>query len=114
MAPGGFVGLGMLLIKEAPAGWLSADAAIKLCSLIWVRGGDTPEVHADFAEILMGIQEEIRATEDITRKELLLSESVQTNHRRFLELCQQLTGNTSSHATRPKSSLQSELVPQTC
>ncbi|MCJ1243872.1 hypothetical protein MMC30_001069 [Trapelia coarctata] len=87
----------MLLIKES-ARWLAKrgrnDEALH--SLIWVRGEDTPEVQAEFAEILMGMQEEIRATEGITWKELLLPAN---RFRLFiavtLQLCQQLTGNTS-------------------
>ena len=97
MVPGGLVGLGMLLIKES-ARWLAKrgrdDEALK--SLIWVRGEDTAEVRAEHAEILMGVQQELKATEGVTLKELLLP----TNRLRIfiavtLQLCQQLTGNTS-------------------
>jgi len=97
MVPGGLVGLGMLLIKES-ARWLAKRGRNDepLHSLIWVRGEDTPEVQAEFSEILMGIKEEIRASEGITYKELLLPAN---RFRIFiavtLQLCQQLTGNTS-------------------
>ena len=96
--PGGLVGLGMLLIKES-ARWLVKRGRLEegLESLIWVRGGeDTPEVRAEFAEIVQGVEEEIRATEGLTWKELLLPAN---RYRLFvavtLQLCQQLTGNTS-------------------
>ena len=72
--PGGLVGLGMLTIKES-ARWLAKrgkhDEAMD--SLVWVRGGEkTPEVVAEFAEILQGIEEEVRATEGVTWRECLL------------------------------------------
>ena len=97
MVPGGLVGLGMLLIKES-ARWLAKRGRNEeaLDSLIWVRGEDTPEVQAEFAEILMGIEEEIRATEGVTWREANLPAN---RYRLFiavtLQLCQQLTGNTS-------------------
>lgn len=87
----------MLLIAESSR-WLAKRGRIDdaLKSLIWVRGGDSPEVRAEFAEILQGIQEEIRATEGLTLKELNLPAN---RYRLFvaitLQLCQQLTGNTS-------------------
>ena len=97
MVPGGLVGLGMLLIKESSR-WLAKRGRNEegLASLIWVRGEDTPDVQAEFAEILMGIEEEIKATEGITWKEVNLPAN---RYRMFiavtLQLCQQLTGNTS-------------------
>ena len=88
----------MLLIKES-ARWLLKRGRLEegLDSLIWVRGGeDTAEVRAELAEIVQGVEEEIRATEGLTWKELLLPAS---RYRLFvattLQLCQQLTGNTS-------------------
>ena len=96
--PGGLVGAGMLLVKES-ARWLAkrgrTDEALE--SLVWVRGGEeTAEVKAEFAEILQGVENEVRATEGVTWRELLLP----ANRRRLaiavsLQLCQQLTGNTS-------------------
>ena len=98
LVPGGLVGLGMLLIKESTR-WLAKrgrnDEALE--SLIWVRGGEeTSEVTAEFAEIVQGIENEIRATEGVTMRELWLP----ANRYRLgiaisLQLCQQLTGNTS-------------------
>ena len=98
IVPGGFVGLGMLLVKES-ARWLAKRGRNKeaLESLIWVRGGEnSPEVKEEYAEILQGIQEEIKATDGVTWKELLLP----ANRLRLfiavsLQLCAQLTGNTS-------------------
>ena len=98
MVPGGLVGLVMLLIKES-ARWLAKRGRDEeaLESLIWIRGGeDTAEVRAEYAEILMGVQQELKATEGVTLKELLLP----ANRMRLfiavtLQLCQQFTGNTS-------------------
>lgn len=48
LLPGGILGLGMLLTKESTR-WLAkkgrAEEALE--SLIWVRGGDSPEVQAE-------------------------------------------------------------------
>ena len=88
----------MLLIHESTR-WLAkrgrSEEALK--SLIWVRGGiETPQVKAEFAEIIKGVEEEIRATEGLTWRELMLPAN---RFRIFiavsLQLCQQLTGNTS-------------------
>ena len=56
LVPGGFIGLGMLLVKES-ARWLAKRGRNEEASqtLIWVRGGDTPEVRAEFDEILAGL-----------------------------------------------------------
>lgn len=98
LVPGGLLGLGMLLIKESPR-WLAKkgrnEEAYK--SLIWVRGGvETPEVRAEFEEILTGVQVEIQASEGFTYKELLLPSN---RYRIFLavtiQLAAQLSGNTS-------------------
>ncbi|KAH8797735.1 general substrate transporter [Xylogone sp. PMI_703] len=97
MIPGGILGLGMFLIKESPR-WLAKrgqnDKALE--SLIWVRGEDTPEVRAEFDEIFLSLEEEIRATEGLTWKEFLLPIN---RFRLFIvismQLGVQLTGNTS-------------------
>ncbi|KAL2222506.1 hypothetical protein M432DRAFT_672160 [Thermoascus aurantiacus ATCC 26904] len=98
LVPGGILGLGMLLCKESTR-WLAKRGRNEeaLQSLIWVRGGeDTPEVRQEFDEILAGIEEEVRATEGLTWKELLLPEN---RYRLFiaiiLQIGVQLTGNTS-------------------
>ncbi|KAI2616183.1 putative MFS sugar transporter [Hypomontagnella submonticulosa] len=97
LVPGGILGLGMLLTKESTR-WLAKSGRTEdaMRSLIWVRGGDSPEVKEEFAEILAGIHEEERATEGITWKEYLLP----VNRFRFiivvtLQIGVQLTGNTS-------------------
>ena len=98
LVPGALMGLGMLLVKESTR-WLAKKGRNEESfeSLVWVRGGeDTPEVRAEFSEILAGVELEIRQSEGLTWKELLLP----SNRLRIfiavtLQLCQQLTGNTS-------------------
>ena len=87
----------MLLIPES-CRWLAKRGRVEdaLESLIWIRGGDSPELQGEFAEILAGVAEEVRATEGVTWKECLLPAN---RYRLFLaitlQLCQQLTGTTS-------------------
>ncbi|OAA62012.1 quinate permease [Niveomyces insectorum RCEF 264] len=71
LVPGAVLGLGMLFTKESPR-WLAMKRRDEeaLASLIWVRGGDRLEVREEFEQILAGIQEEERASEGYTRKEL--------------------------------------------
>ncbi|KAI0377651.1 quinate permease [Hypomontagnella monticulosa] len=97
LAPGAILGLGMLLTKESPR-WLAKkgrrEEALK--SLSWIRGGASPEVDAEFAEILASIEEEERVTNGVTWKELILP----VNRMRVfliiaLQIGVQLTGNTS-------------------
>lgn len=97
LVPGGIIAVGMLFVKESVR-WLAKkgrqDEA--LASLTWVRGGDSPEVQAEFDEILSGIREEELATEGVTWKEVLLP----SNRLRLfviisMQLGVQLTGNTS-------------------
>ncbi|RMZ75080.1 hypothetical protein DV737_g5478, partial [Chaetothyriales sp. CBS 132003] len=98
LVPGGLMGLGMLLTKESVR-WLTKKGRNKeaLESLIWIRGGeDTQEVRSEFAEILAGIELEICESEGLTWRELLLP----SNRLRIfiaitVQLCAQLTGNTS-------------------
>ena len=88
----------MLSIKES-ARWLAKQGRNEeaLQSLIWVRGGEeTPEVKVEFAEIVAGIKRELRSTSGTAWRELLLP----ANRLRLfiavtVQLCQQLTGNTS-------------------
>lgn len=97
LLPGGILGLGMLLVKESVR-WLAGKGRHEeaLENLIWVRGGDSPEVQVEFAEIQAGLEEELRATEGVTWKELLLPAN---RFRVFvvitMQLGVQLTGNTS-------------------
>ncbi|KAK3196043.1 hypothetical protein K4F52_000911 [Lecanicillium sp. MT-2017a] len=97
LVPGALIGLGMLLVKESTR-WLAkvgrTDEALE--SLIWVRGGDSDEVRSEFDEIIRGLEEERRATDGVTWRELLLPVN---RFRVFvaitMQLSQQLTGNTS-------------------
>ncbi|KAI1413119.1 quinate permease [Hypoxylon sp. FL1857] len=97
LAPGGILGLGMLLTKESPR-WLAKkgrrEDAMK--SLAWIRGGASLEVDEEFAEILASIEEEERVTNGVTWRELILP----VNRMRVfliiaLQIGVQLTGNTS-------------------
>lgn len=53
LVPGGILGLGMLILPESTR-WLAKrgqhEAAMK--SLIWVRGGDSEEVRAEYVVVL--------------------------------------------------------------
>ena len=98
LVPGAMVGLGMLLVPES-CRWLAKKGRNDdaLASLTWVRGGvDTPQVREEFEEILAGIATELQASEGLTWKELLLPSN---RYRMFIgitiQLCAQLTGNTS-------------------
>ncbi|RMD44031.1 hypothetical protein DV735_g1077, partial [Chaetothyriales sp. CBS 134920] len=98
LVPGVLMGLGMLLTKESVR-WLTTKGRNEeaLESLIWTRGGEyTEEVRTEFAEILAGVEVEIRESEGLTWRELLLP----SNRLRIfiavtVQLCAQLTGNTS-------------------
>ncbi|KAG9252852.1 general substrate transporter [Emericellopsis atlantica] len=98
LVPGAILGLGMLLTTESVR-WLAKqgrhEEAMK--SLAWVRGGEDDEVRAEFAEILVGIEEEARDKSGVTWRELVQVPS--NRHRLILIVCLQigvqLTGNTS-------------------
>ncbi|KAJ6028629.1 hypothetical protein N7540_004205 [Penicillium herquei] len=82
---------GMCTVKES-ARWLASKGRLEKAreSLKWVRGGEeTAELDQEFQEILAGLEEEARVKENLTFKELLLP-AVMT-----IQLCAQLTGNTS-------------------
>ncbi|KKY24385.1 putative mfs sugar [Phaeomoniella chlamydospora] len=96
--PGFLVGFGMLFVKESSR-WLVKKGRYQEAfkNLKWVRGGeDTDVLRAEFAEIQAGIEEELRQTEGLTLKELWLPAN---RYRVFIsitiQLCAQLTGNTS-------------------
>jgi hypothetical protein len=95
LVPGGLLALGMLLVKESTR-WLAKKGRNEEAyeSLLWVRGGvDSPEIRAEFQEILAGVELEIRESEGLTWKELMLPSN---RYRMFiaftLQMCQQLTG----------------------
>lgn len=60
----------MLLIPES-CRWLAKRDRLDeaLNSLIWIRGGDSVEVQGEFAEILEGVSEEVRAKDNVTWRE---------------------------------------------
>ncbi|KAL5357107.1 general substrate transporter [Aspergillus floccosus] len=98
LVPGGILGIGMLFLKESVR-WLAKKGrhAEAMESLVWIRGGEeTDEVRAEMAEILDGIEAEMRATEGVTWKELRMPANM---YRMFvtitIQIGVQLTGNTS-------------------
>ncbi|KAJ5619847.1 MFS sugar transporter [Penicillium lagena] len=98
LLPSSLLLFGMLTVKES-ARWLASKGKIDEAreSLKWVRGGEeTPELQAEFDEILAGLEEEARIKESFTIREIFLP----ANRYRFfiaitIQLCAQLTGNTS-------------------
>ena len=98
LVPGGILVVGMLLVKESTR-WLAKKGRNEeaYASLLWVRGGvDSPEIRAEFAEIQSGVELELQLSEGLTYKELLLPSN---RYRMFIaitvQLCAQMTGNTS-------------------
>ena len=98
LLPASLLLFGMLTIKES-ARWLAKNGRHEKAreSLKWIRGGEeTEELQQEFDEILAGIEEEARIKEGFTLRELLLPA---TRYRLFIaitiQLCAQLTGNTS-------------------
>ncbi|KAJ9317121.1 MFS quinate transporter [Paecilomyces variotii] len=96
--PVGLLLIGMCTVKES-ARWLAQKGKIEKAreSLKWVRGGqETEELQVEFDEILAGLEEEARVKEGFSLKELLLPAN---RYRIFIaitiQLCAQLTGNTS-------------------
>lgn len=87
----------MIFVKESPR-WLIKRGRKEegLKNLTWVRGGDSDLVRAEYAEILLAQEEELRVSEGLTWKELLLPSN---RYKVFvaitMQLCVQLTGNTS-------------------
>jgi sugar porter (SP) family MFS transporter len=98
LLPASLLLFGMCTVKES-ARWLAKKGRMEKAreSLKWVRGGEeTEELQKEFDEILAGIEEEARIKESFTLKELLLPAN---RYRIFIaitiQLCAQLTGNTS-------------------
>lgn len=96
--PVGILLMGMCTVKESVR-WLAKKGKTEKAreSLKWIRGGDeTEELQLEFDEILAGLEEEARVKEGFTPKELLLPAN---RYRIFIaitiQLCAQLTGNTS-------------------
>lgn len=90
--------VGMCTVTES-ARWLATKGRVEeaWASLKWVRGGEeTDALREEFDEILAGIAEEERVRDGFTWRELLLPVN---RYRLFIaitiQLCAQLTGNTS-------------------
>ncbi|PVI05726.1 general substrate transporter [Periconia macrospinosa] len=97
LVPGTILGLGMLLTKESTR-WLAKKDRREdaLQSLVWIRGGDSPEVREEFAEIIRSIDEENSIRDGVTWRDMLQP----VNRYRIiliiaLQIGVQLTGNTS-------------------
>ncbi|CAL5869753.1 uncharacterized protein PFLUO_LOCUS3983 [Penicillium psychrofluorescens] len=97
MVPAAVLGLGLLTVPESTR-WLAKKGRIEEAwqSLKWIRASDGPEVKAEFTEIQIGLEEELRATEGLKKRELLEP----ANRYRlalafFMFLAQQCTGMTS-------------------
>ncbi|KAL1979694.1 hypothetical protein VTN96DRAFT_5277 [Rasamsonia emersonii] len=98
LLPSSILLFGMCTVKESPR-WLAKKGKTEKArqSLKWIRGGEeTEQLQKEFDEILAGIEEEARVKENLTLKELLLPAN---RYRIFIaitiQLCAQLTGNTS-------------------
>ncbi|KAJ5475313.1 hypothetical protein N7539_008379 [Penicillium diatomitis] len=72
LIPATFLALGLLTQPESIR-WLAKKERYEEAwqSLVWLRASDGPEVEAEFNEIRVGLQEELRATEGMRKRELL-------------------------------------------
>ncbi|CAL5873600.1 uncharacterized protein PFLUO_LOCUS7881 [Penicillium psychrofluorescens] len=97
IVPAAVLGLGLIPMPESTR-WLAKKGRLEeaLTSLQWIRASESAEVKAEFNEIQTGLEEELRATEGVKKRELLEP----ANRYRialafFLFLAQQCTGMTS-------------------
>lgn len=72
MVPGALMGLGMLTLHESVR-WLISKGENDRAwsSLVWIRGSDSAEVEAEFAEMKQGVEEARHATAGFKLQELL-------------------------------------------
>lgn len=98
LVPAGVLFIGMFFVKDSVR-WLAKKGRNEdaMESLVWVRGGvQTEAIRNEYDEIIAGIAEEARVKENFSPRELLLPAN---RYRLFLaitiQLCAQLTGNTS-------------------
>ncbi|KAJ6186785.1 hypothetical protein N7519_008086 [Penicillium mononematosum] len=72
MVPAGVLGLGLCAMPESVR-WLAKKGRFDEAwdSLKWMRASEGPEVKAEFNEIRVGLEEELRATEGFNKRELL-------------------------------------------
>ncbi|CAG8162274.1 unnamed protein product [Penicillium salamii] len=96
MVPAGVLALGLFAMPESTR-WLAKkgrfDEAFE--SLKWIRASDGPEVKAEFNEIRVGLEEELRATEGFQKRELLEPANRYRLALAFFMFCgQQCTGMT--------------------
>ncbi|KAJ5101876.1 hypothetical protein NUU61_004098 [Penicillium alfredii] len=96
LVPGALMGLGMFSLDESVR-WLlgRGDNAGAWRSLVWIRAGEHPAVHAEFADMQRGLEDERHATADFRPRELLERPNL---HRLLIAgglfLAQQSTGST--------------------
>lgn len=97
LVPGAILAIGMFFSKESTR-WLANQGRMDegLASLTWIRGGDSPEVQEEWADILRFLEEEEQLKAGVTWRELLQP----LNRLRVgliisLQIGVQLTGNTS-------------------
>ncbi|KAJ5511426.1 Major facilitator superfamily domain general substrate transporter [Penicillium expansum] len=72
MVPAGVLALGLFGMPESVR-WLAKKGRFDEAweNLKWMRASDGPEVKAEFNEIRVGLEEELRATEGFNKRELL-------------------------------------------
>ncbi|KAJ5675501.1 hypothetical protein N7462_008398 [Penicillium macrosclerotiorum] len=72
LVPSSILAFGLFLLPES-ARWLVKKGREQegWASLTWIRADDGPDVKAEFNEIKVGLQEEIKATEGLKKRELL-------------------------------------------
>ncbi|KAJ5233116.1 hypothetical protein N7468_006072 [Penicillium chermesinum] len=72
MVPAAILAIGLFTQPES-CRWLAKKGRTEEAfqSLSWMRASEGPEVHAEFNEIQIGLQEELKATEGLKKRELL-------------------------------------------
>ncbi|KAJ5081125.1 hypothetical protein N7456_013363 [Penicillium angulare] len=96
LVPSSILALGLFTQPES-CRWLAKKGRMEeaWASLTWMRADDGPDVKAEFHEIEIGLQEEIKATEGLKKKELLEPANRYRLALAFLMFCgQQCTGMT--------------------
>ncbi|KAJ5765843.1 hypothetical protein N7520_005402 [Penicillium odoratum] len=96
LVPSSILALGLFTQPESVR-WLAKKGRMEEAwkNLIWMRADDGPDVKAEFREIEIGLQEELKATEGLKSKELMQPANRYRLILAFLMFCgQQCTGMT--------------------